>query len=595
MTEVSSIYSDSYIDWFDKQQIKPKENIVPFYYDSIYGKDLQSLQPTSTNPISNDSNIFAASQQSPVPPAPSSIGTFLNGKAKQEVNTDSSQVPTASTVPVNKDNTAQVASATEGSNGNAAASPANLEAKPVSSEDAGKKQFVIAGKQYTEAEYNKLIKGKKFDEALTQFYGPKYKTASDEEKEKLADKFFSDYLSGKDKDAQYRQLDLYRLRSSDPKEYERLTKMISNIDSSDKQVLAADSFINKGTSAQKNIGQNVIADDYQNYQEEAQGQVAQKLADTNNAVVIQKAASHASELADSQQYKAVNAFEGSKISVADKYKVDKTIINQYQDFAVQNQSQIHALMAKSSIEKTQVYAAQHIDCLDESVQYSAVKSTIDSGNYAAIKAAYTDNSFDSSVAQKIVPELATAVSAAATQGSEASGSDSPLNLLSLTPSDSLSQTSDTNEASEALIEAAQNPDVVANALTSQQSSVEDIIALANNSNDFDKLKDAVDDLSDAAKMNLLLYSSNPNILKAILGENPTTQILFNLDMSMINKIGLDQILPQLGFLNPITQLAVVKLCAQNGKLSEIKKDELSPTIQTEYDKISSELKKKNKV
>lgn len=428
----------------------------------------------------------------------------------------------------------------------------------------------------------KASNGPTLEDTLTKFYGKKYTNASDEGREKLAVAYF-DWLSKEKKTtiSQGSQFELYRQRSSNDEDYKRLSGVIDKLEAK-YQLNAANSVINKGTSKQKDIGQRVVADDYQNYDGSVQLGVAKLITDSKNVDAIKIGASHAADLEDQNQVGAVNIFEKADISDDAKKSVDKILINQYSDYAVENQLEIHKIMSSSKYSETVEYAASNIDCLDKSNQAAAVKFTISTGNEQAIKAAAANyNSYDENAKDDIKDTLSATKytcdtdpdSSADTHNDE---NDASTENTQTTPSANYGSVSDTA--------------LTPNNLTSN-SAVANVIKLANGQND-DTLRSAIDKLSGVDKIRLAQISSDPKILSAILSDDPSTQILFNLDESSIKAIGFKRILPQLSFLNPITQLCLVKLCAQNGDINSIQRNQLSPAIRSEYDKIAEEIKRK---
>lgn len=431
----------------------------------------------------------------------------------------------------------------------------------------------------------KVAKGPTLEDTLTKFYGKKYINASDEDREKLAVDYF-DWLSKEKKTtiSQGSQFELYRQRSSNDEDYKRLSGIIDKLEAK-YQKNAAYSVITKGTCRQQDIGQRVVADDYQNYDGSVQLDVAKFITDSKNVDAIKIGASHAADLEDRNQIGAVNIFEKAEIPDDAKKSVDKILINQYSDYAVENQLEIHKIMSSSQYSETVEYAASNIDCLDKSNQAAAVRTTISTGNEQAIKnAAANYNSYDESTKDDIKDSFSVTKYACDTN------SDSSTEAQNVENEDSsVGNTQTTASAnSESVSESVSTQNSV-----SSNSAVTNIIKLASGQND-DKLISEIDKLSRVDKMRLAQMSSDPKILSAILSDDPSTQILFNLDESSIKAIGFKRILPQLSFLNPITQLCLVKLCAQSGDINSIQRNQLSPAIRSEYDKIAEELKRKQR-
>ena len=223
-------------------------------------------------------------------------------------------------------------------------------------------------------------KGPSLDKALTAFNGKKYINASAEDKEKMIVKYF-DWLDKKGEKSgvnQLKQFELYRDRCTDPAEYKRLSGVIDKMQAR-YQLSAIKTVTTKGTEAQKDIGQRAVGEDLGNYDKSVQVDASKILVETKNTEAIKIGASHAAETDKANQTEIVKNFQS-----IDNVDINKVLINQYGQYAKENEIGIHTIMSGSQHAETVEYAASKIGNFDVTNQAQALRITQSTGNEKAI-------------------------------------------------------------------------------------------------------------------------------------------------------------------------------------------------------------------
>lgn len=405
-------------------------------------------------------------------------------------------------------------------------------------------------------DFNPKFKGgKSLDKALTEFYGKEYVNAGDEKKEKLIVKYF-DWLS-KDKKNAISQLDqfkLYRDRCKDEKEYKRLSSVIDKMESK-YQFSAAKAVITEGTARQKDIGVKAVADDYQHYDKSVQTGVSRLIVDSKNTEAIKTGASHASQLDKGNQVDVVKIYESAPINNKAKKEVDKIIIDQYKDYAKENQVAIHTVMANSKCEGVAQYAASNIHYLDTENQFNAYSVTRATGNQSAIQAANAQlDQCDSSVHQNIK-----ATYGVTDEDEKEAKAEAP----------SYGSTEETDDNSNETSAATSD----ANVATTEEAVAKAEKAIQNNS-DVSSLGKMFNDMSDVTVIALLkLHANDPSFAELILQnrKNTSLEVLSEISKNLKKQpTSSTVVLNQFCFLSSEAQISVMKanpsLSGINGNL-----------------------------
>lgn len=422
--------------------------------------------------------------------------------------------------------------------------------------------------------------GRGLDQALTAFYGDKYTKASEEDKEKLIVKYF-DWLSKEQKDNKISQLDqfkLYRDRCKDPEEYRRLSSVIDKMEAR-YQLSAARGVVLEGTDRQRDVGTRAVAGDIQNYDRSVQVGATQLVAHSGNQEANRIGASHASELASENQVKAVSLYENATINSKDpaeiktfKTGIDKILINQYGNYAQENQLAIHKIMSSSQYSETVQYAAQNIGQFqDKNIREEAYQITVSTGDQEAIK--YGQASKEAADNEDDAEE---------TQDSECPEDND-------TPNCKQAEQERTNEESDNNLTTIEKIEDFSKALSSATNSISQ--------------GEIVKNTSDGVKIFLAQTTSSVSVLEALLSNAPSRE-LFNAALDNLSSLPDDPdkkalilSLHQGGELtedmmknNPGLQLTVMR---STNNIQGIKREYLSVLGKYWFDKIKGEQQKKS--
>lgn len=421
-----------------------------------------------------------------------------------------------------------------------------------------------------------VAKGPSLDETLTKFYPKDYQNASIEDKEKMAVKYFN-WLNKSKKETinQLDQFKLYRNRCSNDEEYQRLSGIIDKMEAK-YQLNAAKTVITDGTERQKNIGTKAVAGDIQNYDKTVQLDATKLIVDSNNTEAIKVGASHASELAIENQTPAVGIYQTTKLSEQQQKEVDKILIGQYEQYAKENQIDIHKIMSSSLYTETVELAAANIWKFDKTNQSAAMQVTIDTKNEAAIDAASAqwakyDDSAKADIKTMIQnTEYESAKTALATAEKEAQAKAEAKVETTKESSDKTETTNTTAAKIEEIKEQMQNPNSSA-------------------------LKESIKNLSASEQISLLRQCpNNSSIIKIMLQNNPSLEVLSEINLMLKDNDDLIDskiLLPQLCFLNASVQDSLIKQSAANKDLGLIDRRFLSASAKLSYDKIAEQQKK----
>lgn len=224
--------------------------------------------------------------------------------------------------------------------------------------------------------------GESIDERLTRYY-TKYKNATKpEEKEAFLDRYITGHyatLKDKSREEQIKiQLaDFKKLISNttNPDSYEMLAKKI-NVLEKENQVLAAKSAtVEQEDLELKKRGEIGVAKTTHNCDKDNQIPLTHIVVDSRNEEAINIGASNASKLDKTKQVEAVDIYKTAQISEEAKIKLGKIIVDQYSQFNVANQLDIHKIMSDTKYwdPKSVTYAESNICNLDKANQTQAAQ------------------------------------------------------------------------------------------------------------------------------------------------------------------------------------------------------------------------------
>lgn len=426
----------------------------------------------------------------------------------------------------------------------------------------------------TKAEAKQTQKtGESIDERLTRYY-TNYKKASREEKETYLEKYITQhYKTLKDKprsqQIKIQLADFKKLlaNTKDGDDYEMLAAKI-NVLEKENQVLAAQNATEDQESSELRArGEIGVARSIHQCHADNQEQLTKLVVNSKNEKAIGIGVSHAGELAKEHQVAAVQLYENAEVKDDFKKQIEKTIINQYEKFAKENQVDIHKIMSSSKFSETVEYAASNIYKFDKSNQVAAMKVTTSTGNTKAITAAAAQyDKYDKSVQSEIKTIIAESTTSKTTQ------------IVSET-STSATETKDE---------------------TTNESMVEQIKKIATSPNSKNEIEKLISKASDNEKINLL-KSLNPvelaSVVNCILASNPSSAVIAKIieclpqlgtqqREAVLEKIGTvcssEVLFSQLTRFDAKSQLFLAKKGLNEGKERFINTNLLSTPVKEDY-------------
>jgi hypothetical protein len=354
--------------------------------------------------------------------------------------------------------------------------------------------------------------GESIEERLTRFYGKKYTNGTPEEKQKLLEKYITEYLASPDmkKDIQLKDFTKLMANTKDGKGREMLTEAI-HVLKSENQVTAAKKATVEETSPElRRHGEIGLARGIHKCDKRNQRELTHIVVDSKNEEAIQIGASHAAELDAKNQVEAVNIYKTADISEAAKIELGKTLIGQYGDFAKENQVAIHTSMSDQNYWDTKVieFAASNIYNFDRANQQQAIQITINTNNEAAINcAAAKINYYDKSVQAEAKTVLAS------------------------TPYESVKETlktappAPTSTSTEAVAQKATTTTTQETFQKANSSEKMKMISAMNTSEKAGYMKEMIKYASNSEKLALLSSSPNISVINLLLDSNPSLEVL----------------------------------------------------------------------
>lgn len=309
-------------------------------------------------------------------------------------------------------------------------------------------------------------------------------------------------------------------------------------------------------------------------------QMITKSNDDNTAVII--VASQVSKLDKTNQTFAVEIFENANVSDELKKQVDKSIINQYSEFARENQVDIHTIMSDSKFTETVEYAAQNIYKFAKENQIKAVNITIGTDNEKAILAA-------ASQIYKCSQENQEAIKTALVNTS----------FESVCKEVARQEQIKTDEPTKTKKEEAINDvkeDVKDKETQTQKIALEQKIAkIEEKIQNKEDITEDVGELSNAQKIILLKQCPSAEVVKAMIDLGASTEILAHIKVSTITQINYKKMTGTIiNFLSDDVQQYIVTKCSSDGNLDSISRKYLKAGAKKIYDKAIEEKENKEK-
>lgn len=298
---------------------------------------------------------------------------------------------------------------------------------------------------------------------------------------------------------------------------------------------------------------------------------AKVTVETGNEGIIKAGASVVSKYYAQNQVPAIQIYDNSEISESAKVQVDKILIDQYQDYAKENQVAIHKIMSESEYTETVEYAALNIYKLNKENQVNAVKITTETNNQEAIKAAavkYED--YDDSVKAAIRETIDNNLYKSSKTECEISKDVKQQDIEEPTY-----KTTNIQDNEESIVE---------NKTTDSKAKIAEVKEVLKGNNEA-KIKESINNLSKVELISLFKEcSNNSTVIKIVLEKNPSIEVLSKIDEKYIKQIGFKSLISQIGFLSSGAQTFIVKECAAAGKLDSIKRCMLLSSVKSKYDK-----------
>lgn len=459
------------------------------------------------------------------------------------------------------------------------------------------KPTTVEAKTSTEGEKPFKKTGESVDERLTRYY-ISYKNATPEEKEKLLDKYITkhyDTLKNKPKAEQIKiQLEDYEKLLSNtrnPDSREMITRKI-NVLKQENQVPAAKRATVEETDPElKKRGEIGVAKTIHKCADENQTKLTQLVVDSKNVEAITIGATNASKLAKENQPVAAKIYEGTKVSEdpekaeAFQKSVDKILIDQYGQFAEENQLPIHQIMSDSKFSETVEYAAKNIYHFDKANQADAFQITVNTGNKEAINAASEqwgkyDNSAKDEI-KTIINETKYDIAKEIIVKAQAEALEAKIKANE--KEEALAAAAEIEEAAEQAEEKQAQSANISSASTDEAQSTDQTIAeieKAVNSNEDPTA--LINNLSDVEQIALLQQCPSDTIIRAIINSDPSRDVLGKIPPEYLAKIGSKGIGSNLTFVNASAQLALVN---STSDLTTINRAFLLSSVKIEYDKL----------
>lgn len=437
--------------------------------------------------------------------------------------------------------------------------------------------------------------GESIDERLSRYYA-KYKYAKTiEEKEAFLDRYLTGSyaaIPGKTKEEQIRiQLADYKKllsNTTDPQMYELLAKKISILEAQNQVSAAKAATVEQSDAELKARGEVGVAKAIPGCADENQLELAGLVKDSKNEEAIVIASSTVSQYADKNQAPAVQIYTSAEISDEAKKEVGDNIVDQYGKFDKSAELPIHQVVSNMDIPEVVKRAAESICKLNSENQAEAVQITLNTEDVEAIVAAASKyNEYDDETKASI-KDLINNSKYTEAQSELAGAELSAAQASYQAPKDEVQP-----------VQVVEPPKVdvqpVQLAVAVEPVKVDDTkakiaeIKEAIAGNNDDKIRATIAGLSRVEMVSLLRECpDNITVIRAVLENNPSIQVLAQIDEKYIEKLGYKALLSQVAFLSAGAQTKVVRDSAAAGQLSSVKRCLLLSSVKTIYDKLQND-------
>lgn len=322
----------------------------------------------------------------------------------------------------------------------------------------------------------------------------------------------------------------------------------------------------------------IMAQEVPNFADENQVEGSKIVVATNDIDIIKSGASVASQCSVANQTQIVKTYQ----EIENK-EVNKLLIDQYGDYAKENQLDIHKIMSSSKLSETVEYAASNIWLFDKDNQAQAVRITTDTGNEAAINAASAQYAKYDKSAQE---EIKTIINNTDCDSAKETLADIEAEKQAKTEAEAkAAETSKTNDEKTTVTEKVK--EIIDSKSTNKDALIQKTL---KNATEGEKI----------ALIASLPPNELVNVLDIILQDNPSLNVLSkamtaldriddkrkNEFVEKINKTYLSKIMgTQIGLFSSNVQETYVKENVKNGNAQSINKNLLSLSAKEKYNNL----------
>lgn len=408
--------------------------------------------------------------------------------------------------------------------------------------------------------------GESVRERFDRFFAGKFSKAPIEEKRLQMKKYLKDYfgnMPGKSQEEiiKIQIADVKNLiqNTDTPEDLELLTGALNYLNEKNQLVAAKYAIATPQSPELKSASARGVAQSASKCAVGNQTEIAQEVVKTREEGAIKIIANTASDFDKTNQISVATSCQNAEISDEGKKEVGKSLIDQFPKFAKENQTEIYKITYDTKFQEIKEYAAKNIYNLDKDNQVGAFNYTVASGNEAAIKVAASQyNNYDISVKDEIKSSITTSnYESAKTALAEAE-----------TKQESISSTVQTYTVQEKIAN-------IEEQAKSNPSQVKELVA----------------NLPDSEKIALLKSTSNPDIIKAVLGSNPSLAVLrdFGKSLDTTNATSADLANRYFNFIGSEGQTKLLYTAAKKGTLSRIHEKDLNLGLaRTKYNELIQE-------
>ncbi len=269
------------------------------------------------------------------------------------------------------------------------------------------------------------------------------------------------------------------------------------------------------------------------------------------------------------QTKAVEVYQNSGLKDEAQKEINKNIIDQYGSFTKNSQLKIHDTISASKFSETVEYAASNIYKFHADNQKAAFEITVKTDNEAAINAAAAQwAKYDDSAKTEIKYII------------ENTNYESVKETLAKAEIEATEQKSNEYEANYSNSSSAVRSEESPKTTNEKIAQIQELIKNNSNTNEIEK---EIKNLSKVELIALLNQTQNVDIVKAILNNNPSLDILAKIDPELLKELGYKKMTNQICFLSADAQKYIVEKSAEEGNLSLINRAFLLTSVKSLYD------------